>query len=127
MEWIAQNAPENSQFLLLTNSDQVSPVVDAYQVWFPSLSEHHSQNTLQGLEWTMGPDFYEYSLELMNLQSCKNMTCVQNWVSENDIQVDYLLIRPKRISPELTESIIENKSLHLIYQTDGVEIYKYIR
>ena len=126
MEWIKQHTPENSQFLLLTNNGQISPMVDAYQEWFPALTERRSQNTLQGLEWIIGSDFYEYSLELTNLQSCTNMTCVQNWSSENGIQIDYLLIRPKRISIELSESLLENKSFHIIYHTDGVKIYKYI-
>lgn len=125
MEWIRGNTPENSHFLLLTNDGQVSPMVDAYQEWFPSLTERHSQNTLQGLEWTMGSDFYKYSLNLMALQACKNVACVQAWAFENNIQTDYLLIRPKRILPELLDSIVTNKSYRLIYQTDGVAIYNY--
>jgi len=126
MEWIKQNTPENSKFLLLTSNGQISPMVDAYQEWFPSLTERHSQNTLQGMEWTMGSDFYEYSLELMDLQSCENMACVQTWISENNIQIDYLLIRPKRVLPELSDSILTNRSYYLVHHTDEVAIYKYI-
>jgi hypothetical protein len=73
----------------------------------------------------MGPDFYKYSLNLMALQTCKNITCVQTWASENNIQIDYLLIRTKRTLPELSDSIATNKSYYLVYQTDGVAIYKY--
>jgi hypothetical protein len=125
MEWIRKNTPEDSQFLLLTNNGQVSPMVDAYQEWFPSLTERHSQNTLQGLEWTIGSDFYRYSLKLMNLQACENTNCVQAWVSENNIQTDYLLLRIQRILPELSDSIATDKSLYLIYQTEEIAIYKY--
>jgi hypothetical protein len=125
MEWIKGNTPEYAPFLLLTNSGQVSPMVDAYQEWFPALAERHSQNTLQGLEWTIGPEFYGYSLKLMELQSCEDVACVQNWTSENNIQINYVLVRPKRVSPELVDSILLNESFHVIYQTDDVVVYEY--
>ncbi len=126
MEWIRKNTPESSRFLLLTSDGQVNPMVDAYQEWFPSLTERHSQNTLQGLEWTMGPDFYEYSLKLMDLQACRNIDCVQEWISEGNIQIDYLLIRTKRVLPGLSDSILISEAYYLIYQTDRVAIYKYM-
>jgi hypothetical protein len=100
-------------------------MVDAYQEWFPALTERHSQNTLQGLEWTIGSEFYGYSLKLMELQSCEDVACVQNWTSENNMQINYLLVRPKRVPPKLIDSILLDESFHVIYQTDEVIVYEY--
>jgi hypothetical protein len=125
MEWIKENIPSHARFLLLTNTGQISPMVDAYQEWFPALTERHSQNTLQGLEWTIGSEFYGYSLKLMELQSCEDVACVQNWTSENNMQINYLLVRPKRVPPKLIDSILLDESFHVIYQTDEVIVYEY--
>lgn len=125
MEWIKNSTPENSNFLLLTNDGGISPMVDAYQEWFPALTERHSENTLQGLEWTLGNDFYKYSQRLIKLQSCEKISCIQNWISEENAQVDYLLVRPGRISHNLLNSLQLGDLHQAVYQTEEVIIYEY--
>ena len=124
MQWIRDNLPADAQFLLLTNNGQISPMIDAYQEWFPALTERHSLNTLQGLEWTLGPAFYEYSLSLMDLQTCADTDCLNHWVDAHNISVDFILVRPGRVSPKLVESLQASESYRVIYQTDAVLLYE---
>lgn len=125
MRWIQKNTPAGARFLLLTNSGQISPMVDAYQEWFPMLTDRHSQNTLQGLEWKLGANFYGHSLSLMQLQTCEDIKCVQVWARENQIELDHLLVRSKRIRPELLASIRLESSCRVIYETDETLICEY--
>ncbi len=124
MEWVKMNTPEDAQFLLLTNSGQISPMVDSYQEWFPALTQRHSLNTLQGMEWTLGPRFHPYSLELMDVQQCADTDCLQAWASKNDVQFNYLAVQPSRISPQLLCAIKADEEYQAIYTSDATIIFK---
>jgi hypothetical protein len=125
MEWIKINTHPSTRFLLMTNHGQISPMTDAYQEWFPTLAERRSINTLQGMEWFLGGGFYEYSLRLTDLQSCRDVGCLKEWMSENGEQVDYLLIRTRRISPDLLQSIESDADYHSIYESADTNIYQF--
>lgn len=124
MEWVRTNTPDNSRFLLLTSRGQVNPMVDSFQEWFPALAERHSQNTLQGMEWTLGSQFYDSLLLLIDLQSCRDVVCLRDWALENDIQLDYILFRVGQVRPELIDSVRSDGGFKTVYVSDSVVIYK---
>ena len=124
MKWISQNTPPESSFLLITNTGQISPMTDAYQEWFPTLSNRKSVNTIQGLEWTLGTRFYGYSLELMALQSCPDITCLDHWLASQNAQVDYLLLLKRRASPRLIASLRDDPRIEVVYESVSTAIFR---
>jgi hypothetical protein len=124
MGWVRKNTPADASFLLMTNAGQISPMTDAYQEWFPALAERRSVNTLQGLEWRLGAEFYEHSLRLTTLQACEDAACVQEWISDNGVKVDYLLARTRHVLPELLHSLLEQAGYEAVYESADAIIYR---
>jgi len=124
MDWIGKNTVDDARFLLMTSAGQINPMADAYQEWFPVLAGRQSQNTLQGKEWVLGSQFYEYSLQLIDLQACKDVSCLQDWALNNDIQIEYLLVRIQHVSPELPGSIQMDGGFQVVYESSNTVIYK---
>src|SRR5581483_8450289 len=56
MEWVRQNTLAGSQFFILTRNSGI--MTDPIQEWFPALTDRRSQTTMQGLEWTLGENFF---------------------------------------------------------------------
>lgn len=123
MEWVKENAPLDSRFLLITNKGQISPMTDSYQEWFPALTERRSVNTLQGKEWTLGPQFYSYTQDLVALQTCTDAECLQEWAIQNNAYYDYVLIQKRRASSELIESLKSNDQYLILYESGDVVIF----
>ncbi|HEX2993867.1 MAG TPA: hypothetical protein VHP14_03530 [Anaerolineales bacterium] len=123
MEWAKENTPSESRFLLITNTGNISPMTDAYQEWFPALAERRSQNTLQGKEWLLGSDFFEYSQALMALQRCPDADCLKDWLEENSVPVDFVLVRKQRSSPDLRSSLQADPRYRLVHESENVEIF----
>ena len=123
MQWISENTPPESRFLLLTNTGTISPMTDAYQEWFPVLAERQSVNTLQGMEWLIGPQFFRYSQELVSLQACPDADCLRQWSKQNDIQVDFILAHKKRATPALIDSLRADEDLHRVYESESAEVF----
>lgn len=125
MEWVRLHTPADAQFLLLTNTGQISPMVDAFQEWFPALAQRRSLNTLQGVEWTLGAGFYEYALELVRLQRCADTDCLQIWAANHDVTIEYIAARTHQASPELLHSIEANGAYRKIYSSDALTVYEH--
>ena len=123
MQWIGNQTPPGSRFLLVTNRGEISPMVDSYQEWFPVVAERHSVSTLQGREWTLGSHFYLYSQSLMALQACPQVDCVHTWLRENETQIDFILIQKQGTSEELLSSLTESQSYEVLYDSADVEIF----
>ena len=126
MEWVRTNTPEDGRFLLMTSGGRVSPMLDSFQEWFPALAERHSQNTLQGREWTLGSDFYDTLLLFLDLQTCSDADCLRAWASNNDIRIEYVLVRAGYVSPDLIDSIGSDGGFKTIYESDTAMIYQSI-
>jgi hypothetical protein len=90
MFWVRDNTPAESSFLILTGRADV--MTDAVQEWFPVFAERHSTTTLQGLEWTLGGEFYSRWDELSALQSCLDMACVENLTSLIGIEYNFVVL-----------------------------------
>ncbi len=125
MQWASENTSAESRFLLLTNDGTISPMTDAYQEWFPALSERRSLNTLQGMEWILGPDFFQYSRELVALQSCRDEDCLSGWLGKNNVQTDFILLRKKKASQALIESLRTDRHYEMVYESSETIIYAF--
>jgi hypothetical protein len=114
---------DNFALPLITNAGQISPMTDVFQKWFPDLSERRSANTLQGIEWTLGEKFFPYSQQLTALQACRNADCLRDWVAQEQVQFDFLLLQKKRASPELLESLRADGDYPVYYESVDAVIF----
>jgi hypothetical protein len=89
--WVEQNIPPGNEFLLLTG-EQYS-MNDPFQEWFPALTNQRSQTTLQGGEWTRGEDFFPFYGELLTLQNCASLECMNAWTERTGLRYQYLVIK----------------------------------
>ena len=99
MTWVSENTPTDGSFLILTGRADV--MTDAVQEWFPALAERHSASTLQGLEWTLGREFYPRWNDLSALQSCRDVECVESIGSKINIEYNYVILDTNQIAPNL--------------------------
>jgi hypothetical protein len=125
MEWVKENTPSGSRFLLITNTGWISPMTDAYQEWFPALAERQSQNTLQGKEWILGSGFFEYSQQLVALQACPDVDCLNSWLEEENVEIDFVITRKQRALPALIDSLRADEHYRPIHETVNAEIFAF--
>lgn len=90
MTWLRENLPPQQNFLLLTSKPY--SMSDPVQEWFPTLTGQHSQTTLQGLEWSLGSEFIGRLNDLALLQTCADLTCVDDWSARTSLRYDYLWV-----------------------------------
>lgn len=90
MEWVRQATPPDSRFVILSGEKGV--MTDPIQEWFPALSGRQSQSTLQGLEWTLGEQFFPRLRQLQQLQACREISCVEQWSDETGLRYSHVLI-----------------------------------
>jgi hypothetical protein len=107
--WVEANIPPGSDFLLLTG-EQYS-MKDPFQEWFPALAEQHSHTTLQGTEWTLAGNFFPFYGELVALQHCADVKCIEEWGERTGLDHQYLLIK---LLPEGSPSMLKG-SLDLLF------------
>ncbi|MFL7870454.1 MAG: hypothetical protein AB8I58_16620 [Anaerolineales bacterium] len=131
--WVNANIPPASDFLLLTGKEY--SMKDPFQEWFPALTEQHSQTTLQGLEWTLDSNFFPFYGELVALQHCADVGCVEAWGKRTGLAHQYLLVKvlPEGSSSPLRESLAllldsvrASKEYALIHETDNWVIYQHV-
>jgi len=132
--WVDANIPPESDFLLLTG-EQYS-MKDPFQEWFPALTDQHSQTTLQGREWTLAENFFPFYGELVALQHCADVRCVDGWGKKNTgLEHQYLLIKklpggsvsPLRDSLELLlKSVRDSDTYKVILDTENVTIFEHV-
>ena len=113
MQWVSENTPANSRFLLLTGNSGI--MSDPIQEWFPALAQRRSQTTMQGLEWTLKNDFFPRLGSLGTLQACTNMECVNQWSVNTGLGYDYVLIQKSNATQPLLNSILSDVGLSLIH------------
>jgi hypothetical protein len=90
MTWLKENLSPRQNFLLLTG--RTYSMSDPVQEWFPVLSGHYSQSTLQGLEWTLGAEFTDRLNDLAALQACDDFSCVEKFTSRTGLAYDYIWV-----------------------------------
>jgi hypothetical protein len=128
--WVNENIPPGSDFLLLTG-EQYS-MNDPFQEWFPALTEQRSHTTLQGKEWTLDKEFFPFYGELVALQHCADVVCVEAWEKRTGLEHQYLLIKklpvgsssPLQSSLNLfVESAHSSTLYELVYETGNAAIF----
>jgi hypothetical protein len=128
--WVDANIPAGSNFLLLTG-EQYS-MRDPFQEWFPALTKQHSQTTLQGDEWTLGADFFPLYGELVALQHCADVSCVEAWSGRTGLSYEYLLIKklPEGVNSPLSGSLKllldtarDSSQYEIIHETENAVIF----
>ncbi len=132
MEWVANNIPQESKFVILTGETET--FADADSEWFPVLAKRTSTATVQGYEWMPDKLFQTKMGEYYTLQSCMNKTyqCVEQWSTKTGNQFGYLLISQDGLSeqedialhPPLLTSLLESVSYQMIYSEADVAIFK---
>jgi len=121
MAWVQVHTPADSQFLVITGNTGV--MTDPLPEWFPALANRRSQNTLQGLEWTLGPEFSYHVMQLTQLQACASSLCIEKWAGENDLGYSHLVIQKDTIPPTLLESLQSGDYL-LLYENQEIAVFR---
>jgi hypothetical protein len=134
MNWARQNTPANSRFLVLTGTSSVS--CDSVLEWFPALTGRQSIFTVQGTEWTKGPEFNDYVRSTYKVQECLpegDGSCLDEAVSRSAYDFIYLsktlrvdncvLLDFQRTFPYFVEHMRADESFETIFETEGVIIF----
>ena len=119
MTWIRESLSPHQDFILITG--RTYSMSDPAQAWFPALTGHHSQTTLQGLEWTLGPQFTGRLNDLASLQSCADLACVQAWSERTRLACDYLWVA-KPLSA-LVDDVRASAKYRVVYESEFVVIF----
>jgi len=134
MNWVRENTPVESLFLVLTGSTSVS--CDSVLEWFPALTGRQSLYTVQGREWIEGPNFNTYVKSTYPVQEClssSDVSCLDSAVNRS--QYDYVYISKilrvnncipldiQRTFPYFLEHLRADHAFETIYETDEVVIF----
>jgi hypothetical protein len=129
--WINENVEDGKTFLLASGRE--FSMSDPLQEWFPALTRQHSTTTMQGLEWTLGDQFFPWYEQVIAFQHCADVGCVTEWSTRNGVDYDYLvvLIPPESDQDELANSVrslgisARTSALHLlVYETDHGMVFE---
>lgn len=135
MQWVKDHTPADSRFLVLTGTDSVS--CDSVMEWFPALTGRQSIYTVQGTEWTEGPNFNNYVVSTYAVQDClkdADVACLDAATPRS--QYDYVYIsrilrvnnciplgQPEKF-PFFEASINADAGFEMVYESEGVLIYR---
>jgi hypothetical protein len=110
--WIRENLPPDQDFLLITGRQY--SMSDPVQEWFPTLGGQHSQTTLQGLEWTLAGQFEARLNNLVFLQFCADIACVEAWSARTGLGYNYIWLgKATNLVTEGTAQSLQNLRLDL--------------
>ena len=127
MEWISNNTPADSQYVILTGGEWPTDYVSE---WFPALSGRVSVSTVQGSEWIPDEQFRKNVAAYEALQACAlvDYACISAWEQENTIPYSYLYVRKSLIDNQGGVNPLANASappdqFQLVYENSGVMLY----
>jgi Dolichyl-phosphate-mannose-protein mannosyltransferase len=134
MNWVRTHTPDSSRFLVLTGTSSVS--CDSVLEWFPALTGRQSIFTVQGTEWTQGPNFNQYVTSTYAAQKCLtsgDASCLDAAVSRSAydfiyvskiLRVDNCIpLRPQRTFPAFLEHMRADSSFQTVYETEDVIVF----
>jgi len=136
-QWIKENTPEDSKFLVLTGE----PIAfcDSTSEWFPALTDRQSITTIQGREWISGGEIIDLFNNRNDIEMCygENFGCIEESFSNLNVVPEYLLVSKnhdiyscgKTKSPATrTESFLFNllasPLLVPVYESSYVDVFK---
>lgn len=129
MNWVKQNSPQESRFLVLTGEAALS---DPLSEWFPVLTRRISLLTVQGHEWTPRLPLLDALRAYNKAQSCldEGQACISGW------DFDYIYIRKvipmKEGGVETRPSILdvllrESQDYAVVFENEVAVIYRPVR
>lgn len=125
MDWVKNNSPETSQFLILTGFTGVQ--TDPIQEWFPVLTGRRNQTASQGLEWTLGTGFLTRIDDLIALQKCEDVICIERWSAETGVSYTEMVVEKSSLTQSLVNSLSGDKGYTLVYQNENYLVYQITR
>lgn len=121
MTWIQDNTSDSSRILSITGVE--SPETDPFIEWLPALTGRQNETTIQGLEWTLGRNFYTRYDDLAHVQVCETENCITEWSARTGLGFDYLVIRKPGTKKNLINSLWNSPQYVNMYSTDGVVVF----
>lgn len=134
IDWVKSHVDGDKNFLLATGRE--FSMSDPAQEWFPALTEQHSLTTLQGLEWTLGGEFFPWYEQLSAFQHCPDVDCVDDWSARNGVNYDYLIVSIPSLEDEsdladslrsLAVSARASSSYVLGYESETSLVFELVR
>ncbi len=134
MQWVKENTSADSRFLVLTGTTSVS--CDSVMEWFPALTGRQSIYTVQGTEWTQGPNFNSYVKSTYAVQEClmnSDASCLDEAVSRSQYDYVYVsrILHVDNCAPigslktfPFFEASIKNDGFETVFESDGAIIYR---
>lgn len=121
-QWIAENTPADSRFLVLTSAQAM---LDPVSEWFPTITERVSLATVFGFEWYPDGRFGERIDQYKTLQTCldENEACIQTWAKENSTFFTHVYFKGKNNSV-LAQALRASMDYDLIYYSDNVQVFE---
>ncbi|MFZ1042235.1 MAG: hypothetical protein WCA79_15090 [Anaerolineales bacterium] len=123
--WINNNLPQNSRFIVLTNG---GPVYDSISEWFPALTHDTSLATVFGTEWLRNESFRKSSMRYMDLQAClfSDTACLTNWSIQYSTPYSYVLISGQSQKWPLLLTIKTANNYQEIYNSSDIIVFEKI-
>jgi hypothetical protein len=90
MAWVSQQLPTGAKVVVVTGLAWWN---DASAEWFPVLADRQSVATVQGYEWTHNFAGREERNRVLQTQCAREtVTCLEAWVRQSSLKVDYVYI-----------------------------------
>ena len=141
MEWIAAETPQDSRFLVM--SDSLRWAEDRTAEWFPALAERPSVATPQGREWLRDVPFSEVEERYEALMRCgeARAACLAEWSQAYDVTFSHVYIpggslrgvesdraqaRLASCCEMLAASLAASPDYRLLRDEGDVRIYEYL-
>jgi hypothetical protein len=133
MQWIKENTPADSRFLVLTGESDA--MCDSNSEWFPALTKRISLFTPQGMEWLKKGQFSEGFGRHANLQRCieEGSDCLTQ-TANSDFNYVYITIAPSTQNCKALETLHATRGLvtalektneySIIYRSEQVVLFK---
>jgi hypothetical protein len=134
MAWVAANTAPRSQFVALTG--EVSLMKDPVAEWFPALTNRPNLTTIQGSEWSRGPEFWGLAAGFQHMQTCilQDVDCVREQADELGLGFDYLYVEkavPGYPCPAAAGPCVHSRALidslaetgQAVFENEGVIIF----
>jgi hypothetical protein len=129
MQWVRENTPQASRFLVLTAHED--PFSDPSAEWFPALAERTSINTIQGQEWMLGRDFMPFLNAVQDLPRCltADPACLESWAAGRGTRFDYVYLQtaePLVAWPSglLLYQLQQDPNYSRVFENEGIAIFQ---
>lgn len=132
MDWVAQHAPPEASFVVLTPATEWS--TDFTAEWFPTLAARPSVATVQGQEWTAGAQFLGRVDDYNSLQECRtrDADCLERWRASTGKRFTNVYVSKGAIGQAgiadccaaLRYQLMSSPQYEMVYDNKGASVFK---